>query len=138
MHDLNAGAQLTLVPGFAFFRRHLGREHRYPDPFFRQDALQPPCHIPLLVYNRVDLHLPAALKRGFDFLHQPPFLGIDKVLIQVTRSCDQEWLTPLGFRIELTSDQVPEAEGPIWISKQSIQGDAGNRLSCLDARGRPS
>src|ERR1019366_2425062 len=68
------------------------------------------------------------LKRGFDFLHQPSLLGIDKVLIQVTRSCDQEWLTPLGFRIEFTSDQVPEAKGPVRISKQSIQGDARNRL----------
>ena len=113
-HDLNAGAQLAFVPGFPLFRRHLGREHRYPDSFFRQDALQPPCHVPLLRIYRIDLHLPAALKRGFDFLHQPPLLGIDKVLIQVTRSCDQEWFTALGFRIELTPDQVPEAVGSLY------------------------
>src|ERR1035437_2234590 len=73
------------------------------------------------------MHLPATLKRGFDFLHQPPFLGIDKVLIQVTRSCNQEWLTTLGFGIELTSNQVPKAEGTIWEGKESIQGNACDR-----------
>ena len=114
MHHLNAGPQLAFVPGFAFFRCHLGREHGYPDPFFRQDALQPTRHVALLRVDRIDLHLPAALKRGFDFLHQPPLLGIDKVLVQVTRSCDQKWLTPLGFGIELTPYQVPEAVGSLY------------------------
>src|ERR1019366_7612815 len=126
-YDLNPGPQLTLIPRFPFFRRHLGREHGYPDPFFRQDALQPTRHVTLLRVDRVDLHLPAKRKRGFDFLHQPSLLGIDKVLIQVGRGCDQKWLTTLGFWIELTADQVSEAVGSIWKGKEGIQGDAGNR-----------
>ena len=96
------------------------------------------CHVPLLRVDGVDLHLPPTLKRGFDFLDQPPFLGIDKVLIQVTGSCNQEWLTTLGFGIELPPYQVPETIGPVRVSKESIQGDAGHRLSCLDAHGGPS
>ena len=55
-HDyLNPGAQLPLVPGFAFLRRHLRSEHRYPDAFLRQNAFQPAGHIPLLRIDRVDL-----------------------------------------------------------------------------------
>src|ERR1035441_9034331 len=88
----------------------MANHNRNPDSFFGQDPLQASCHVALLRVDSVNLHLPAALKRGFDFLHQPPLLGIDKVLIQVGCSCDQERLTMLGFRIELTPYQIPEAE----------------------------
>src|ERR1035437_4463017 len=127
-YDLNTGPQLAFVPGFTFFRCHLGREHSYPYTFFGQDALQPTCHVSLLGVDRVDLCLPSSLKRGFDFLHQPPFLGIDKALIQVTRSCNQERLTTQSFGIEYTSYQVPESERPVRVSQQGIQGDACDLL----------
>jgi hypothetical protein len=34
----------------------------------------------------------------------------------------------LGFGIEFPPYQVPEAEGPVGVSQQSIQGDARDRL----------
>jgi hypothetical protein len=61
-HDPNPGPQLTLIPRFPLFRCNLGREHSYPDPFFREEALQPPRHIPLLGIDREDLDVPPALK----------------------------------------------------------------------------
>jgi hypothetical protein len=60
------------------------------------------------------------LKRRFDFFNQPPFLGVDQALIQIASRCDQERFATLGFRIEFPPDQIPEAEGPVWVSEESI------------------
>ena len=61
---LNPSTQLAFIPGFAFFRRNLRRQYRHPDPFFRQDALQPPRDISLLGVNRVDLYFSSAIQRS--------------------------------------------------------------------------
>ena len=61
-YDLNPGPQLTFIPRFPLFRRNLGREHGNPDSLSRQDALQPPRHIPLLGLDREDLDVSPALK----------------------------------------------------------------------------
>jgi hypothetical protein len=119
-HHLDARAQLTLVPGLPQLRGNVRGQYSHLHPFFRQDALQPACHISFLGVNRVHLHLPAVLQRRFHFLHQPSFLGVDKVLIQIASLCDQERLTALGFRIELAPHQVPETEGPVRVSEESI------------------
>jgi len=58
-------------------------------------------------------------------LAQPPLLGIDKVLIQVTGSCDQERLTTLGFGVELTPYQVPETERPVRVRLPQELADQG-------------
>src|ERR1039458_8074613 len=42
--------------------------------------------------------------------------------------CHRLRLATLGFGIELTSYQVPKAERPVRICKESIQGDARDRL----------
>ena len=85
-------------------------------------------HVPLLRIDRIDLHLPASLKRGFDFLKQLPLLGVDEVLIQVLCSRNQKRFPALGFRIEFPPNQVSEAVGPIGISQEGIQGHADHRL----------
>jgi hypothetical protein len=114
-HDyLNAGAQLAFVPGFAFLRRHLGREHRYPDAFFRQDAFQPAGHVSLLSVNCVHLNISTAVERSLNFFQQPTFLGVDKFLVQVSRRRDEERFAPPGFGIELTPHQVSESERALY------------------------
>ena len=116
-YDLDPGPQLPLIPRFPLFWRNLGRQHSHPDPFVREDALQPACHIPLLGIDCEDLDVSPALKRGFDFLKQSPFLGVDQVLVQITGSRDQEWLPALGLGIKFAADQVPEAKGAVRVSK---------------------
>ena len=136
-HDhLNAGAQLAFVPGFAFLRRHLGREHRYPDSFFRQDAFQPPCHISLLRVNGIHLYISSAVERSLNFFQQSPFLGVDEVLIQVSRRRDQERFAPPGFGIELTPHQVSESVGFFFEAPQQRLEDQscrGHRLVAFRA-----
>jgi len=127
-HHLNAGMELPLVPSLPQFRSHFRGKDGNMDTFLSQDSLQAPCHIPFLGIDCVDLHLPATLKRGFDFLHQPPFLGVNEVLIQVRCGGDQKRLTTLRFGIEFPPDQVSEAEQPVRVSKQSIQRHADHRL----------
>jgi len=119
-HHLDARAQLTLVPGLPQLRGNVRGQYSHTDPFFRQDTLQPARHVALLGIDRIDLRLSPALKRSFCFLHEAPLLGVDQALIQIASRCDQEPFATLGFRIEFPPNQIPEAEGPVRVSKESI------------------
>jgi hypothetical protein len=127
-HHLDARPHLPFVPGLSQFRGYFRGQNGHSNPFFRQDALQPARHVPFLCVDRVDLHLPPPVKRGFHFVQQPPFLGVDKVLIEVASRSDQEWFATLGFGVELSPYQIPETEGPVRVSEESIQGHADHRL----------
>jgi hypothetical protein len=119
--NLNSLAHLLCEPSPPPFGGHIGRQHRYADPFPRQNALQPPCDIALPGINGV--HVAAAVTHlqfsPYD-LNQPPFLGVHELLIQILRLGDQESFPALRFWIVLVPIKISDVPGVIRVrSSQS-------------------
>ena len=112
---LHPRLQLTLIPGFPSFRRYSGGEHFDANALTAQDVLQPLGDVALLRVDRENLHPPPLAKLGLDLFHQPAFLRIDELLIQVRRLRNHKALALAGFWIRRVTVKRSKPEGPVAV-----------------------
>src|SRR4051794_15101754 len=112
---LHPRLQLALIPGFSGFRRYSGGEHFDANALTAQDVLQPLGDVALLRVDSEDLHPPPLAKLGLDLFHQPAFLCIDELLIQVRWFRDHKALALAGFWISRVTVQRSKPEGAVAV-----------------------
>ena len=76
---------MTLIPGFPSFGWYRRGEDFDANALTAQDVLQPLGDVAPLRVDSEDLHPPPLAKLGLDLFHQPAFLRIDELLIEVRR-----------------------------------------------------
>jgi hypothetical protein len=112
---LHPRLQLALIPGFPGFWRNSGGEHFDANALPAQDVLQPLGDIALLCVDRENLHSPPLAKLGLDLFHQPAFLRIDELLIQVRRLRNHKALALAGFWIRRVAVKCSKPEGAVAV-----------------------
>ena len=126
--SLHSASQLLLVPRLPALRWDIRGQHINPNPFSRQESLQPLGDVVLESEYRKDLAAASLAQLEFNFLNEAPLLRIRNLGIQVRRARYQDALPFLGLRVVPEGREVPETERFVRIKQQGVHAHAQNRL----------
>src|ERR1035441_7421996 len=109
---------MAFIPGFPSFRRHSSGQNFDANTLAAQDALQSLSDVALLRVDREYLHPSSLVNLGLDLFHQPAFLRVNELLIQVRRIGDHEPFTLAGVWIHRMAVERSKCERPVRVEHE--------------------